>query len=251
MRLRKESRRRRLFLGGIIVLFALPLYASDVDSTALQKDGAVVAAQAGQVSTEKDGQDWALNRGEHLWVTKQIKTGADGYARFEVQGGTSFEVFAHSHVVFRKNPGNPQDLLDVSTGRVRVQVQPSAVQPLQTRVLTPVAIVTCRGFASFVVAVDDEDNSVRVDVQQGEVYVQHALIPRSEPLIVKAGDAIAVQADEPLISRRLDRGSLYRYAMHTIWKTLGSAVPGHSNRNGKESDPETQILASNRNQCLE
>ena len=200
--------RLSLLLGNALLLPSLQ--ASDIDSAALQKDAALVMSQAGQVSTEKDGQDWALGRGERLWVTKQIKTGADGYARFEVQGGTAFEVFAHSHVTFRKNPGNPQDLLDISTGRVRLQVQYSTVQPLQTRIITPAAIIMCRGLASFTVAVDDEDNSTRVDVQQGEIYVQHALLPRPEPLIVKAGDAIAIQADEPLITRRLDRGSLYR-----------------------------------------
>ncbi len=251
MALRHQSRFGRWLLMWGAILAAPWTQAADIDSTALQKDSALVGAEAGQVSTEKDGQDWALNRGERLWVTKQIRTGADGYARFTVQGGTAFEVFAHSRVIFRKNPGNPQDLLDISTGRVRVQVQYSTIQPLQTRVLTPAAIIMCRGWAAFTIAVDDEDNSTRVDVQQGEIYVQHALLPRPEPLIVKAGDAIAIQADEPLISRRLDRGSLYRYAVRTIWKTLGSAMPGHSNRNGKDSDPETQILAANRNRFYE
>jgi len=63
-------------------------------------------------------------------------------------------------------------------------------------------------------------------VEQGEIFVQHALLPRGSPEIIKAGDAIAVQADEPLISRRLDRGSLYRYAFHSVIKTLGAAIPG-------------------------
>jgi ferric-dicitrate binding protein FerR (iron transport regulator) len=201
---------------------------------------------AGQVSTEKKGQDWAIGPAEHIWVSKPIVTGADGYARFRVAGGTSFEVFAHSRVIFRENAGNPQDLLDVATGRVRLQVQPWDGQPMQTRILTPAAIIACHGPASFAVAVDDEDNSTRVDVQQGEVSVQHALIPRAEPVIVKAGDAIAVRADEPLISRKLDRGSLYHYRFQRIWKTLGSAVPGHSGRSGKEGDSESPLLALSR-----
>jgi ferric-dicitrate binding protein FerR (iron transport regulator) len=221
------------------------LPAADIDSSALQKDAALVVSAVGQVSTEKKGQDWAIGSAEHIWVTKPIVTGADGYARFQVAGGTSFEVFAHSRVIFRENPGNPQDLLDVTTGRVRVQVQPSA-GPAQTRILTPAAIISSHGTASFAIAVDDEDNSTRIDVQQGEVSVQHALIPRSEPVIVKAGDAIAVRADAPLISRRLDRGSLYHYAFQRIWKTLGSAVPGHSGKGGKEGEAETQLLASSR-----
>lgn len=186
---------------------------------------------SGQVSTEKRGQDWAIGPAEHIPVTKPIFTGDDGYARFRVAGGTSFEIFAHSYVVFRKNPGNPQDLLDVTTGRVRVQAQPSADQPLASRVLTPVAVIVCHGSAEFAVAVDDEDNTTRIDVQQGEVFVQHTLMPQKEPVMVKAGDAISVEVDEPLISRRLDRGSLYRYAFHTVLKTLGSALPGHAGKN--------------------
>jgi hypothetical protein len=92
--------------------------------------------------------------------------------------------------------------------------------------------------------VDDEDNSSRIDVQEGEISVQHALLPRTEPVLVKAGDAIAVHPDEPLISRRLDRGSLYHCTFQKIWKTLGSAVPGHSNQSEKEGGPEAQFLAS-------
>jgi hypothetical protein len=227
-------------------VFLSPLFASDIDSAALQKDSALVISAMGQVSTENKGQDWAIGRAEHIWVTKPINTGEDGYAKFQVAGGTTFEVFAHSRVVFRKNPGNPQDLLDVATGRVRIQVQLSIDQPLQTRIITPAAVILCHGTASFAIAVDDEDDSTRIDVQQGEVNVQHALLPRSEPLMVKAGDAISVHADEPLVLRRLDRGSLYHYAIQKIWKTLGSAVPGHSGKGDKEGDPESPILASNR-----
>jgi hypothetical protein len=230
---------------AVAYFFALSLSASDIDSSFLQKDSALVLSASGQVSTEKRGQDWAIGPGEHIPVTKPVFTGEDGYARFEVAGGSSFEVFAHSYVVFRKNPGNPQDLLDITTGRVRVQTQLSADQPLASRILSPVAIIVCRGSAAFVIAVDDEDNTARIDVQQGEVFVQHALMPQGEPVMVKAGDAISIQADEPLISRRLDRGSLYRYAFHTLLKTLGSAIPGHSGKNLRDEAPEGQFLAAN------
>jgi hypothetical protein len=103
-----------------------------------------------------------------------------------------------------------------------------------------------RGPAAFAIAVDDEDGSARVDVQQGEIEVRHALLPGANPVIVRAGDAIAIQADEPLISRQLDRGSLYRYAFHTIWKTLGAAIPGHFARVSGDSEPEGQIFATAR-----
>jgi hypothetical protein len=225
--------------------FVLSLSASEIDSSFLQKDSAFVVSAAGQVSTEKRGQDWAIGPAEQIPVTKPVFTGEDGYARFRVAGGTSFEVFAHSYVVFRKNPGNPEDLLDITTGRVRVQTQASAEQPLASRILTPVSIIVCHGAATFAIAVDDEDNTTRIDVQQGEVFVQHALLPQKEPLMVKAGDAISIQSDEALIVRRLDRGSLYRYAFHTILKTLGSAIPGHPGKDSRDDASDEQFLAAN------
>jgi len=203
------------------------LSGTDVDSSAVQNDAALVVAASGRVSTEKNGQDWAIGEAEQIGPSKPIFTGADGYARFLVAGGSSFELFAHSRVVFRNNLGNPQDLLDVNTGRAAVQLRMSAQHPIQARIVTPVAIIVAHGPAAFRLAVDDEDNSVRIDVQQGEVLVQHSLLPSKDPILVKAGDAIAVNADTPLVSRQLDRGSLYRYTWRAL-KTLGSAIPGRS-----------------------
>lgn len=235
--------RARLLLLAIL---AAPVLASDIDSAALQKDAATVISADGQVSFEKDGQEWAIERAQRISVTMPLVTGTNGYARFQVAGGTSFELFAHSRLIFRKNPGNPQDLLDLETGRVRVQMSPSATQPLQNRVMTPAAIILCHGAATVAIAVDDEDNSTRIDVLQGEVLVQHALLPRADPVLVKAGDAISVQADAPLVLRRLDRGFLYHLSFQKIWKTLGSAVPGHKSE--KEGAPDAEFVALNRKQ---
>ena len=203
-------------------------------------------SQAGQVSTEKDGQDWAVAPHQRIAVTSPLVTGGDGYARLQVAGGTNFEIFAHSRLIFRKNPGNPQDLLDLETGRARIQIVLSTVQPLQSRVVTPAAMILCHGPASFSIAVDDEDNSTRIDVQQGEVMVQHALLPRTDPVLVKAGDAISVQADQPLVLRRLDRGFLYHLSFQRVWKTLGSAVPGH--RGDKDNTSNSEFVALNHQQ---
>jgi hypothetical protein len=230
----------------ILVPFLLSAAAaSDIDSSAAQKDSALVISASGQVSTNKNGQDWAIGQAERIGITKPIITGQDGYARFAVAGGTDFEVFANSLVTFRENVGNPQDLLDITTGRVRIQLHISADQPSQYRVITPVAVITARSGAAFTLAVDDEDDSTRVDVEQGEIFVQHALLPRGSPEIIKAGDAIAVEADEPLISRRLDRGALYRYAFHSIVKTLGLAIPGLGKNLACEAAPQ-QMVARNR-----
>ena len=90
----------------ILVPFLLSAAAaSDIDSSATQKDSALVISASGQVSTNKNGQDWAIGQAERIGITKPIITGQDGYARFAVAGGTDFEVFANSLVTFRENVG--------------------------------------------------------------------------------------------------------------------------------------------------
>ena len=175
----------------------------------------------GQVTRIRDELPWAVSSGERVPIQQVITTGDDGYARFEVAGGSSFDLFSNSRVVFRQNAARAGDLLDVISGRVRVHLRPGADQP-QQRVYTRAAIISARQPATIALAVD-EDDTVRVDVLEGEVRVQHALLPRSQPEVVRALDAILVETDQP-ISRRVDRGSLYRYTI----KILSAITFGHS-----------------------
>lgn len=110
---------------------------------------------------------------------------------------------------------------------MRVHLKPTPGQP-QQRILTPSAWITALHEATVGIAID-EDAAMRIDVLEGEVRVQHTLLPRSEPTIVRAVDAIMVRSDQQ-ISRRLDRGSLYRYTvkpLHDLWTAV---TPGHSGR---------------------
>jgi hypothetical protein len=92
--------------------------------------------------------------------------------------------------------------------------------------------------ATFAIAVD-EDDTARIDVLEGEVAVQHTLLPRNDPTLVRAEDAILVKKDEP-ISRRMDRGSLYRY-----WVKILSAVTlGHGGSHNVEPMDEEKLLAT-------
>jgi hypothetical protein len=191
----------------------------------MQMYEAHATAVTGQVTRIRDAQPWALSPGERIPVQQVISTGNDGYARFEVAGGSSFELLSNSRVTFRQNAASAGDLLDVVGGRVRIRLQPSAGQPRQ-RVFTPVAVVTAVQPAVISIAVD-EDDVVRIDVLEGEVRVQHTLLPRNEPTIVRAVDAIVVQGDQQ-ITRRVDRGSLYRYTvkpLHNLWTAV---TPAHS-----------------------
>lgn len=191
-----------------------------VDPAVMQEYAAHATAVSGQVSRIRDDRPWAVSSGERVPVRQIITTGADGYARFEVAGGSSFELFSNSRVIFRQNTANTGDLLDVLAGHVRIHLQPVAGQA-QQRVFTPFAIISTHEPTTIALAVD-ENEAVRVDVIEGEIHVQHTLRPSSEPVTVKAIDAILIYRDEP-ISRQMDRGSLYRYtvkSLHDLWGAI-------------------------------
>jgi hypothetical protein len=185
---------------------------------------AYVTAAQGQVSVQQDQRPWALSTGQRVPIQRLIETGPDGFAHFEVNGGSNFEVYANTRVVFRQNASTAGDLLDVLAGRVRIHLNPGPGQ-LQQRIFCPIASITAEDPATIAVAVDEDDN-VRVDVLEGEVRVQHSLLPRSEPTIVRAVDAILIEKNQQ-ISRRVDRGTLYRYTIKPLHDLFTAITPGH------------------------
>ena len=212
-----------LFMAAVTV--GSPLQNPPVDQAAMQKYEARATAVTGNVTRNRDAQPWALSAGDRVPVQQVITTGADGYAHFEVAGGGSFDIFANSRVGFRQNAASAGDLLDVVEGRVRIHLKP------QQRVLTPNAWIAAAQEASIAIAID-EDGAMRIDVLEGEVRVQHTLLPRSEPTIVRAVDAILVRSDQQ-ISRRLDRGSLYRYTVKPLHNLWSAVTPSRSNKSGE------------------
>jgi hypothetical protein len=213
-----------------------------VDSELMRQNEAHITAASGRVSRIRDAQAWALSAGERVPVRQIITTGQDGYARFEVAGGSSFELFSNSRVVFRQNTAMAGDLLDVVAGRVRVHLEPTAGQT-QQRIFTPAAIITAAHQPVSMAIAIDEDSTVRIDVMEGEVRVQHSLRPRNDPTIVRAVDAILIRPDEE-ISRRVDRGSLYRYTVKSLHDIWSSVWPGHAAAH--DGDPIEQKLLAQR-----
>ncbi len=203
---------------------------SPVDQAVVQKYEARAMAVTGSVTRSRDAQPWAVSAGERVPIQQVISTGPDGFAHFQVAGGGSFDIFANSRVGFRQNAASAGDLLDVLQGRVRIHLKPTAGQPVQ-RILTPSAWISAFQEATVAIAID-EDGAMRIDVLEGEIRVQHTLRPRSEPTIVRAVDAILVRSDQQ-ISRRLDRGSLYRYTvkpLHDLWTAV---TPSHGTHSGE------------------
>src|SRR5579872_5787988 len=162
----------------------------------------------GQVSVLKDTTPWALQIGDQVQVKELIITGADGQARFQVSDGSTFDVYPNSRVVFRKNAPNWKDLLDVLVGRVKVHIE-HMYGPNPNRVLTPTAVISVRG-TTFDISVEDDDETTLVEVEEGLVEVQHALLPRGAARTLGAGESLHVYRNEPIASNVIDKGIIFR-----------------------------------------
>ncbi len=179
---------------------------------------AKVVSMTGQVSVLRDSEPWALNVGDSVQTQQVILTGPDGYAKFQTSDGSTFEVYPSSNVIFRKNPGSLQDLLDLFVGRVKIHIQRLGGQPNPNRIMTPTAVISVRG-TIFDVSINDDDETTIVSVEEGSVEVRHALKPGA-PKVVNAGESLHVYRDEPLAKSLIDKNELF----HRIVRGLGDAA---------------------------
>src|SRR6266404_2517704 len=190
---------------------------------ASSESAAKVISLNGQVSVLKDSEPWALSIGDLVQVRQVIVTGPDGFAQFQVSDGSTFEVYPNSNVVFRKNPPNLRDLLDVLVGRVKVHIQKWGGQPNPNRVLTPTAVISVRG-TTFDVSVDDDSEATTISVEEGVVDVRHALKPGGGVKTLNAGESLHVYKDQPLAQSLVDKGALARRILHSLGDAVYTAI---------------------------
>lgn len=218
-------------LALLTLMACLPAAAQPFFSGAAAK----VVQREGTVSIVKGSSLWAIETGDTVEVRQIVVTGPDGYAKFEVSDGSSFEVFPNSRVTFRNNPGNFRDLVDVWLGRIRVHIQKLGGQPNPNRVQTPTAIISVRG-TIFDVSVTDDDETTNVAVYEGQVAVAHRLMPREgEPKLVNAGEEITIFRNVPLAQgHRLDRMRAAQYAAEALWQVMlrGPRIGGGGSGSG-------------------
>jgi hypothetical protein len=163
----------------------------------------------GRVSVLRDSIEYAIVDGGEVHVKELIFTGSDGQARFQVSDGSTFDVYPNSRVIFRKNVPNWRDFLDVLVGRVKVHIEHWGNQPNHNRVLTPTAVISVRG-TTFDISVDDDDETTVVEVEEGVVEVQHALLPGGSPRILNTGESLRVYRNEPIATGRIDKGEVFK-----------------------------------------
>jgi ferric-dicitrate binding protein FerR (iron transport regulator) len=208
-------------LMALAAMFALCVPSALAQMPFSDDSAAKAITVQGNVSLVREASLWAVNVGDSILVKQVIVTGPDGYAAFKVSDGSTFEVFPNSRVVFRANPGNWRDLVDVWLGRIRIHIQRMGGQPNPNRVHTPTAVISVRG-TIFDVNVDDDDETTRVAVEEGQVAVEHRLMPRDgDPRVLNAGDELVVYRNTPLAAnRRVDRGRVMQYVADAVWNIL-------------------------------
>lgn len=206
------------------LLAALASAAVTFAAASAPNNQARVTAAQGQVSVDRDQTAWAITSGEQVRAKKVLVTGPDGFARLEADGGVYFEIYANSKVRYRSNSGDSGDVVDVFGGRAKIHLAPDLTGH-QQRVFTPVATIAASTPATIAIAIDGDDH-MRLDVIEGEVRVQHRLLPNRDATLVKAVDAILIEPDQK-ISRRLDRDAAYRYALK-LRDIVNVLSPGHA-----------------------
>jgi hypothetical protein len=195
---------------------------------------AKIIEMTGRVSVLKDGMEWARATGDVVEPKQIIVTGEDGYAKFQLADGSTFEVFQNTKTVFRETPGWTE-LLNVLIGRVKVYIEHKN-GPNPQRVTTQTAVISVRGTV-FDVVVEDEDATTFVSVEEGTVNVRHQRFG-GNGVDLRTGDAIRVFKDQPL-ARVVDKGGAARVALRAAAQAVYDALYRRSISGGGTSGGPT------------
>lgn len=212
---------RALWIAAVLVVSAASVFAQGTAA-------ARVIEMQGRVSIFQDSSEIPLYMGSAVQARQLIRTGPDGYAKFQLADGSTFEVFQNSQAVFRTNPANLGDLLDVVIGRVKVFIQ-HRNGPNPNRVTTQTAVISVRGTV-FDVVVEDEDATTLVSVDEGVVGVRHLLLPGNE-IQLQTGESFRVFRNQPL-AKRIDKGGAAQKALRVAAQAVYDVMLMHPGGGG-------------------
>jgi ferric-dicitrate binding protein FerR (iron transport regulator) len=207
----------RLLLAATLLACLAPLQAQEAAARAI--------TLIGDVSYLKDGASgykWALMQGQPVQPGWIVKTGKDGYVKFQVSDGSTFEVFGDTEATFRQDPGNWTHLLNVWIGHIKVMIQhlPGVANP--NNVTSPTAVISVRG-TMFDVIVEDLEGTTLVSVDEGLVQVHHRMQPGPDKFLTP-GQAVRVFPNEPLARAAVDRGNIlmrvYRAGQQAAYEAI-------------------------------
>jgi hypothetical protein len=181
---------------------------------------------SGRVSVVKDGIEWARSTGDVIEPKQVIITGPDGYAKFQLSDGSTFEVFQNTRAIFHETSAW-DEFLSILIGRVKVYVDHSN-GPNHKRVTTQTAIISVRGTV-FDVVVEDQDATTFISVDEGVVDVYHQIFG-GNPVQLHPGESLRVYRDQRLAARTVDKGNIARAALRAaaqaVYDMLYNRAPG-------------------------
>jgi hypothetical protein len=204
---------RALLLASAAVVSLTPLSAQIGDP--FGPDAAKLIVMTGRVSVLKDGVEWARSVGDVIQPKQIIITGDDGYAKFQLADGSTFEVFQNTRAVFHDSPGW-QEMLNVLIGRVKFYIEHKN-GPNHKQVTTQTAVISVRG-TIFDVAVEDQDGTTLVSVEEGVVDVQHLRFGGNR-IQLHSGESIRVFPDQPL-AKVADKTDAVRAALRAAERAV-------------------------------
>jgi hypothetical protein len=226
-------------LHTLLIAAALVVSLNSLDAQCVlpaENTGALVLVQTGDVSLSGDRAGYRAIIAACGIVKQQqvIKTGPDGYAKFQVSDGSTFEVFPNSEVTFRKTYGLT-DLLNVWMGKVKVYIQHLNGLPNPNNVTTPTALISVRG-TIFDVDVQDLDGTTFVTLDEGLVDVRHLRVA-SQVVHLNPGESIQVLPNLPLAALPRDKGMVARQILRALQDAVRQAIYQRPNGPGSSGGP--------------
>lgn len=208
--------RSTLLLAATVVVSLASLHAQD-------QNAATVLVQVNQVSVlDSAGYLKPLSVGDRLHLHETIVTGPDGYARFQLADGSTFEVYSNSKVVFRETPGIT-DLLDLLIGRVKVFIEHSK-GPNPKDVKTPTAVISVRGTV-FDVEVQDAEGTTFVTLDDGLVDVRNLTAP-GPSVLLRPGESILIEPNKPLVPQMINQHAALRLVLKAAEQAVYQVLLG-------------------------
>ncbi len=239
--LRRGASARRIRGLGLVLSLAIfspllyPQHFPGLRGSSSPEQAAKVVVSTGRVGVNYSGDHRTLLPGDQVNPGLEIFTGDDGYAVFQLHDGSTFEVFPNSRVVFRNNWGNWTDVFDVWVGRIKVKIEKFMGKPSPHRIHTPTAVISVRG-TTFFVEVESDTEATVVGVDEGEVVVEHRLLPTGKQARLREGDQLRVSKDEPIAKARIAKESVLRATLGALSDAL-YVVAVQSQRGGAAGSP--------------
>jgi hypothetical protein len=163
-------------------------------ATVIELEGQVSVMRSGLTPLFQQGTPGAPVKQTKVNAKEEIVTGPDGHAVFQISDGSTFEVFQNSRVTFQ-GEWTIEDMLQLFLGRIRVSIE-HRNGPNPKKVQTPTAVISVRG-TIFDVAVEDDEGTTYVSVEEGQVLVRHRL-KSGESKILNQYDTLRIYANQPL-----------------------------------------------------